>query len=154
MKKPQLLALLVLCAGSLQAQPPIKSVDQEGNITYSDKPAADAVSTTVVPMDPGPGEEEMKAAQERVKKTREEAEKAAAERKALEEKRAAEKKAAQEQKAARPEVIIIQEESGYPAYYRNPPLITPRPPGTAPGKPDHPVYKPRPPVTTPVIRPR
>ena len=163
MKSTRILTLamaLALYSGA-QAQAPVKSVDEKGNVTYSDKPAEGAVSATVVPVSPGPSDEEVQAAQERVKQTREQAEKAEQERKALEEKRAAERAAAEERKAANPEVIIIREEGGYPAYYNNPPLITPRPPGTSPGKPDHPAYqpenpinKPRPPVSIPVIRPR
>jgi len=151
MKHFQLLAAIITLVffPGTQAQSPIKSVDEKGQVTYSDKPMEDAVSATVVPVQPGPDEEQVKAARERAERIKEQANKAEAGRKALEE----EREAARERKAATPEVII-KEESGYPAYYRNPPLITPNPPETTPGKPDHPAYRPRPPATTPVLRPR
>ncbi len=155
MKNFQVLAMVstLACFPGAQAQSLIKSVDEKGQVTYSDKPVQGAVSATVVPIQPGPDEERIKAARERAERISEQADKAAAERQALEDEREAAREAAREKKAATPE-IIIKEEGGYPAYYRNPPLITPNPPGTGPGKPDHPVYKPRPPVTTPVLRPR
>jgi hypothetical protein len=163
MKSTKILTLATALAlySVVQAQTPIKSVDEKGNVTYSDKPAEGAVSTAVVPVSPAPSDEEVQAARDRARQTREQAEKAEADRKALEAKREAERAAARERKAANPEVVIIKEEGGYPAHYRNPPLITPRPPVISPGKPDHPAYQPenpinqpRPPVSIPVIRPR
>jgi hypothetical protein len=140
------------------AQTPIKSVDKSGNVTYSDKPAEDAVSAKKVPIDPAPAPEQIKAAKERVEKIQEQADAAEKSRKEAEAKRLAEQEAARKREEAKPEVIVIKEgHSGYPVY-NNPPLITPppiqkppqqRPPGN---KPDHPAYKP-PTATPPTILP-
>lgn len=106
---------------SLPAQTPIKSVDQSGNVTYSDKPTVDAASSTEMQIDAGPTESQIEEAKERSKKTIDSAEKAQAERDALAAEREAERqKAAEDRAAQKPEVIIIKDEGYYPAY--NPPL--------------------------------
>jgi len=157
------LLLLTLLMGSwAQAQTPLKSVDEQGNVTYSDQPVPDAVKTEAVPVQPGPSEEEVKAARERIEKTEEMADEARKAREAREKEREEARRAAE---AAKPEVVIIKEESGgYYPEYRNPPLITPgRPtnpihrPNPSRPKPEHPAYRPpgaspptaRPPVATP-----
>jgi len=160
MKRFLALSALLVVASVARAQPPIKSMDEAGNVTYSDKPLPDAVKTEVVPVQPGPGEDEVKAAQERIEKTEKMAEEARAARKAREKEREEARKAAE---AAKPEVVIIKEESGggYYPEYSNPPLITPgrpgkpihRPPPSQP-RPEHPAYRPpgsRPPVSRPPI---
>ncbi len=98
-------------------------MDEQGNVTYSDQPVPEAVKTEVVPVQPGPSEEEVKAAKERLEKTEEMADEARKAREAREKEREEARKAAQ---ATKPDVVIIKEESGgyYPEYY-NPPLITP-----------------------------
>lgn len=150
----------LMFSSAILGQSPIKSVDEQGNVTYSDRPLPGAVKSETVPVDPAPSEEEVQAARERLEKTEKMAEEA---RRAREEKQ---KKLEEERKAreaAKPEVVIIQEGSGggyYPEYV-NPPLIPPdrpRPPlqkPDRPGQPDHPAYRPpgmRPPVVLPQPR--
>lgn len=153
--------LLIACGftlvsvASLHAEIPIKSVDQSGNVTYSDKPTADAVSSTEVQIDAGPSESQVKEAENRSKQTMNAADKAQAERNAL----TAERKKSAENKADRsPETVVIGNESGYPVY--NPPLgpgpPIAIPPGTGDGA-QHPIYTPpvaRPPIARPMPSPR
>ena len=162
MKETRKMALLltVLAISPLAgSQTPIKSVDEQGNVTYSDQPVSDAVKTEVVPVQPGPSEEEVKAAKERLEKTEEMADEARKAREAREKEREEARKAAE---ATKPDVVIIKEESGgyYPEYY-NPPLITPgRPtkpihrPNPSKPNPEHPAYRPpgtRPPMARPPV---
>ncbi len=155
--KISIFIMILLVGGSVLAGDPQKYVDEEGHVTYSDKPVPGAVRSETVPVDPAPDPAEVEAARERIEKTEALAEKARQEREAREQER---EKARREAEAAKPEVVIIQEESAggyYPEYY-NPPLITPvRPdpgqrPGIGPGRPDHPAYRPpgqRPPLGRP-----
>jgi ABC-type hemin transport system substrate-binding protein len=162
MKSPELLALctlsLALSAMAL-AETPIKSVDEAGNVTYSDKPLENAVSTTVVPVDPAPDPERVEEARKQVDKIREQADAAEKARKEAEAERRKKEEAAAQLKASQPEVVIIQEDHGGYPVYNNPPLITPpaRPRPPAGSKPDHPAYRPpgsRPPTILPVPKPR
>ncbi len=144
-------SITLAIAGNLQAEAPVKSVDSAGNITYSDKPTADAASSSVVPVDAGPTESQVEAAQQRAEKTSAQADKAQAEREALTNKRASERKqAAQEKSAQMPETI--EESSGYPVYDQplrpKPPIA--KPPGNGG---DHPAYTP-PGARPPIVRPR
>ena len=167
MSKKRKMALLwtALAIGPLvSAQTPVKSVDEQGNVTYSDQPVPDAVMTETVPVQSGPSEEEVKAARERIEKTEEMADEARKAREAREKEREEARRAAE---AAKPEVVIIKEESGgYYPEYSSPPLITPgRPtnpihrPNPSQPKPEHPAYRPpgtrpptaRPPVVTPPV---
>ncbi len=150
--------LCALFASTALAQVPVKSVDKAGNVTYADKPAEDAVSTTVVPIDPGPDPSRVEAAQEEVEHIRKQADSAEQERKAEAAKRQAAREAATAKKASQPEVIIIKEDHGGYPVYNNPPLIRPpvrpKPPGSGT---DHPAYRPpgnRPPTILPVPRSR
>ena len=109
-KRKMVLLLAVLAISPLAgSQTPIKSVDEQGNVTYSDQPVPEAVKTEVVPVQPGPSEEEVKAAKERLEKTEEMADEARKAREAREKEREEARKAAQ---AAKPDVVIIKEESG------------------------------------------
>ncbi len=142
---------------SLHAEIPIKSVDQSGNVTYSDRPTADAVSSTEVQIDAGPTESQVKEAENRSQQTMNAADKAQAERDALTAKREAERKKAAENKADRsPETVVIGNESGYPVY--NPPPGSKPPVAIPPGNgPQHPIYTPpvaRPPIARPMPSPR
>ena len=144
---------------SLHAEIPIKSVDQSGNVTYSDSPTADAVSSTEVQIDAGPSESEVEEAEKRSRQTIDAADEAQAERDALTAKRDAErKKAAQDRADQAPETVVIGNESGYPAY--DPPLGSRPPIAIPPGTGDgaqHPIYTPpvaRPPIARPMPSPR
>jgi hypothetical protein len=66
--KPALLLYGIILASAsfnLLAQAPIKSVDQAGNVTYSDKPVVGAKSTSNVAIEPGPSGTEIEAAEKR-----------------------------------------------------------------------------------------
>lgn len=146
------LSLAVFCSGDLLAQTPIKSIDQAGNVTYSDRATADAVSSTEVEIQPGPSESQVEESEQRLQRTVDQADKAQAERDALAKRREAERK---EAAASKPDTIVIKNEGGYPVY--NPPLGSRPPVGIPPstGKPVHPIYKPpavRPPTATPAPR--
>lgn len=52
----------------LLANSPIKSVDESGNVTYSDKAPADAVSVKKVPLHAGPSKSEINTAQKQAAK--------------------------------------------------------------------------------------
>lgn len=124
--------LTLVSVTSLLAAAPIKSVDQSGNVTYSEKPTADAVSSTEMQIDTGPTQNQIEEAKKRSQQIIDSAEKAQAERDALSAER---KKAAEDKAAQTPDVIVIESESGYPAYNRRlgsrPPVATPpivRPP--------------------------
>lgn len=146
MKHSNLLIGICLCflyASTIWAQTPVKSVDKAGNITYSDKPVDGALSTTVVPIDPGPDPSQVEAAQEEVEQIRKQADSAEQERKAETAKRKAASEAAAAEKASQPEAIIVEEDHGGYPVYNDPPLIRPpvrpQPPGSGT---DHPAYRP------------
>jgi len=146
--------LALVCNGSLLAQTPIKSIDQAGNVTYSDRAATDAVSATEVQIDPGPSESQVEESEQRLQRTLDQADQAQAERDALAKKREAER---QEAAAKKPETIVIQKEGGYPVY--NPSLGSRPPAGIPPstGAPQHPIYNPpgtKPPIAVPLPAPR
>lgn len=145
-----LLCSVLLLPVGLKAQTPIKSIDKAGNVTYSDRPLPDAVSTHTVAVDPGPSENEREAARERTRRTLELLGEAEAQRKAREEEREKKRQAA---KATKPDVVIIKEEVhndyysgyGYPPSLRSP--LRPKPPL----QPELPIY--RPPVRPPMVQP-
>jgi hypothetical protein len=59
---------LVLIAGSLAAQTPVyKSIDAEGNVSYSSRPPESAAGVERVPLDPAPTESQRQQAEERVR---------------------------------------------------------------------------------------
>lgn len=142
---------------SLHAEIPIKSVDQAGNVTYSDRPTADAVTSTEVQIEAGPTESQVEEAEKRSRQTKDAADAAQAERDALTAKQEAERKKAAEDKADRsPETVVIGNESGYPVY--NPPPGSLPPIAIPPGNgPQHPIYTPpvaAPPIARPMPSPR
>ncbi|WP_456404840.1 DUF4124 domain-containing protein [Thiolapillus sp.] len=162
MKSPALMAIctlsLALSAMAL-AETPIKSVDEAGNVTYSDKPVENAISATVVPVDPALDPERVEEARKQVEKIKEQADAAEKARKKAEAERRQQEQAAAQQQASQPEVIIIQEDHGGYPVYNNPPLIKPpaRPRPPIGSKPDHPAYRPpgsRPPTILPIAKPR
>lgn len=132
---------------SLFAQGPVKSVDESGNVTYSDRPTSDAVSSTEVSIQPGPSQSEIDAAKQRADQMKEQADQAQAEREAATKKQAMERKATEVRKPE-PESV---EASGYPAYKKparpTPPIARPPTSGS-----DHPDFQPS--VNTPRAIPR
>lgn len=119
---------------------PVKSVDEHGNVTYSDKPVQGAAAVSKVPIVPGPSEAEVDAAEQQADKTIKAAKKVNQENKAAQEKKKAEQ--------AKLEATSDSEQSpsSYPYYNRHPvrphpPVHKPRPPG----------YKPRPPGNRPPV---
>ena len=122
---------------------PVKSVDEHGNVTYSDKPVQGAAAVSKVPIVPGPSEAEVDAAEQQADKAIKAAKKIHQENKAAQEKKKAEQAKSESEDASDSE----QSSSSYPYYYRNrvrphPPVHKPRPPG----------HKPRPPVNLPTPR--
>ncbi|WP_457668808.1 DUF4124 domain-containing protein [Thiolapillus sp.] len=168
MKRSQMVALsslFFLLPAMTLAETPIKSVDEAGNVTYSDKPVENAVSATVVPVDPAPDPQRVEEAKTRAEKIKEQADAAEKARKEAEAERRDKEEATAQRKASQPEIVIIKEDHGGYPVYNNPPLITPpsrpRPPGRPNppigSKPDHPAYRPpgsHPPTILPVPGPR
>jgi hypothetical protein len=60
--------LLAVVAPGVSAQPVYKSVDAEGNVTYSDTPGADAASVEAAPLLPAPSTEQVERARERIER--------------------------------------------------------------------------------------
>ncbi len=147
---------ILTSATNLLAESPIKSIDRADNVTYSDRPTAGAASSTEVQIDAGPTESQVAAAKKRAQKIIESADKAQADRKALvRERQQQREKDAQDNAAQEPDVIGIENENRYPAYY--PPPVS-RPPVAIPpgGGPEHPVYRPpsiQPPIAWPLTSP-
>ena len=145
-----IVSLSLMLSTPLVTKPPIKSIDEEGNMTYSDKPVQNTVPATVMPIQPALSEKE---AQEQREKIEKQADSAEADRKKAEARHQA-KQEDKQKKAASPEAVIIKEDDNgsYYPIYDNPPMIRPpvrpRPPGF---KPDLPIYPPgeRPPTSRP-----
>ena len=135
--------LIFLLTVSTAQAAPVKSVDEHGNVTYSDEPVAGAVATEVVPVDPAPPEERVEAAKERAEEIQRLADEARQERLKKEELAAKERA---EKAKAEPKVIVIDNSKNdnggyfYPRYYPGgpikPPVVRPptqpKPPETSP----------------------
>ena len=123
---------------------PVKSVDEHGNVTYSDNPVQGAAAVSKVPIVPGPSEAEVDAAEQQADKTIKAAKKISQENKAAREK----KKAEQEKLKADSDSkeLDTPQQSRYPYYDRYP--VRPRPPIHKPRPPGH---KPRPPGNRPPV---
>jgi len=122
---------------------PVKSVDEHGNVTYSDKPVQGAAAVSKVPIVPGPSEAEVDAAEQQADKTIKAAEKINQENKAAREKKKAEQ--AKSKAASDSKQLDATPPSSYPYRYPvrpYPPVHKPRPPG----------HKPRPPGNRPTPR--
>ncbi len=61
-------SILFFMSTPSQTNSPVKSVDAEGNVTYSDKPVANAKKVTKVPIHKGPSDNEINAAQQQANK--------------------------------------------------------------------------------------
>ena len=127
---------------------PVKSVDEHGNVTYSDKPVQGAAAVSKVPIVPGPSEAEVDAAEQQADKTIKAAKKITQENKAAREK----KKAEQEKSKAASDAKQLDTAPTGNSYYYPPvrprlPVHKPRPPGHKPRPPGI-----RPPVNLPAPR--
>jgi len=60
--------LLAMLAGTAAAEQIYKSVDAEGNVTFSSQPPANSVSVDQVSVQPGPSEAAQREAQERMQR--------------------------------------------------------------------------------------
>lgn len=151
---PALIAaiLVVSCAASteLMAEPVYRSVDAAGEVSFSSKPPASAVEVEEVVFEPGPTEEEISAARERMQEQIDNAER-------LSESRRADQAARQEQLDQRryENPPYPQQQADDPDYYGYPYRY-----GYRPGYPHRPV-KPPPPVepapvtsSTPALLPK
>ena len=165
---PALLALLCLAIPGMAETPVYKSVDEAGNVTYSDRPPSDAVQTETMtiekPQDTG-NTPDAKTRQERMKKQADELARSRKEREAEREKRAREKTPPSPPAPANPQDERTVEHDGFywPGYPYRPPAYRPphrpphqRPPGQRPPvKPRPPGQRPpaqRPPVQRPPVQ--
>jgi hypothetical protein len=109
------LLVLVLLSGVAAAEQIYRSVDAEGNVTFSNQPPANAVSVDKVDVQPGPSEAAQREAQERMQRQEETAQE-------LGEARAS--RAKQQAVAPAPEAVVpvepLNQDYVYP--YENTPL--------------------------------
>ena len=105
MRAPTLLSvtLLTLLTGLQQsgsAQQVFRSVDSQGNISYSDAPPADASQTQTIDLPPGPTEEQVEQAQQRTRELKESVDQLTSEREAREKVQAEKRREQQERERA------------------------------------------------------
>lgn len=171
-----MIARLLVVAGLLTALPVAaqqvyKSVDANGNVTYSSTPPPDARAAEPVDLPPTPPAAEIEAAQQREKSLQELGDQLSQERQELEAKRAEERKAVREEAALQQPAQTPADSGddwgygwwipGYPNYRPHPHPRPPYPPRPVPPRPDrdptappdHPAYWPREPVLPPVTGP-
>ena len=137
-----LLQSVYLSSFSFAANSPVKSVDAEGNVTYSDKPVPDAKKVSKVSIHPGPSSDEIDAAKQQ-------AEKNISSAKEIDKKNTAEQKKqkhpskAPETKKQHDDTVIISGTHKRPHYGTKP---RPKPPidrpGINPPTPQHPIARP------------
>lgn len=137
---------------AIHAETAIRSVDERGHVTYSDKPVPDAVKSETVPLAPAPDPQAVEAARQEAERAGELADELRRERR----ERQAERRAAEAAETPPPPPPAAEESGGQPVWVERPllrprpPVSKPRPPGA--GKPDHPAFRPpagrpRPPAT-------
>ncbi len=116
---------------SLQAgEAPMKYVDKEGRVIYSDRPVPGAVKKEAVRLPPAPHPDEMKAAQARTEKARKMIEEGRKEREKREKERQA--KARERDREAAKVVIDKKESTGWMSIWRRPGNYPPVRPGVPP----------------------
>jgi hypothetical protein len=111
------LLALALLSGAVAADPIYRSVDAQGNVTFSNKPPANAVTVDKVDVQPGPSEAAQREAQERMQRQEEAAQ-------SLEEARASRAKQ-QEEQAAPPAPEAVEPVEPLNQYYDYPYADTP-----------------------------
>ena len=138
----------LLFAGTCVAQTLYKSVDEQGHVTYSETPPADAVETKSVPIAPGPSRENAERARERARAMAEEADtkyqelmerrKEEEEARKKAERERADREAAERQRAADESSYEGPYPYGWRWPYPYPPIRPPIPP-----RPTHPIVPPK-----------
>ncbi len=145
---PTLLVLLCLAIPGMAETPVYKSVDEAGNVTYSDRPPSDAVQTETMtiekPQDTG-NIPDAKTRQEQMKKQADELANSRRAREAEREKRAREKSPPPTPASPQDERAVEHDGFYWPGYPYRPPAY--RPPHRPPGQ--RPPVKPRPPAQRP-----
>jgi hypothetical protein len=145
---------LSLLSGGVYSQSVYKSVDESGNVIFSDAPPESAVITEAVDVPPGPSEESIEQAREEVKEVSKRADELEERRLQKEQARRAEERERQQQTWIAPPAES-REDNPSPYWYPAYPAYPSRPhrpyPPQYPGS-DHPAYtpgrpgpKPRPP---------
>ena len=143
-----LLSFLLALASGLATAQVYRSVDEKGNVIYSDKPPPDAVESTPVEIQPGPTEAQVQEAQERVEADRERLEAQRALREAEEAKRREERARRAEAAAAAQPQPGNSEDPDARAWWRyrgaRPPPLRPEQPveGSRVPTGDHPAFRP------------
>jgi hypothetical protein len=143
-------SLLVLAASApgLTMAQVYRSVDEAGNVIYSDKPPPDAVESTPVEIQPGPTEAQVQEAQERVDADRQRLDAQRAAREAEEVRRREERARRAEAAAAAQPRPGSSEDPDARAWWRHrgtrPPPLQPEQPIESPRVPtgDHPAFWP------------
>ena len=129
------LFLSVLTGAPLLADQVFKSVDDEGNITYSATPLQDAAQVQAIELVPGPSEQQMQDAKARAERIQQNVDEMTERRKqreeGLRERREQARKEARQETARTegPDDRYYGYRRGYPLY---PGPILPRPPGLEP----------------------
>ncbi len=148
MKQLMLLPALLFVSQAAMAEGTLyKSVDQKGNVTYSDSPPKDAVVSKPVAVDPGPSADQVRAAEKRVRAMEEKAEEMARERAQRPvEKPQLEPAPVPVDGSAEDESIVTTDEG------RIRDKVLQRVPNESPGGGQHPIYNPGLPAQLPAIR--
>jgi len=84
MHRQILLVMLLVPSIALAAEPIYKSVDEQGNVTYSAQPPATGAKSETIAVPPPPSEEDVQRAEEQASKVKVQAEELEKERKARE----------------------------------------------------------------------
>ncbi len=171
MLKPGSLAIALLIPMLFPALSPaetiIKSVDEEGNVTFSDQPPAQGQQHETIRLQVDrPSEAEAEAARKRHEQLSKTADTLARERRKKEEARRRQAAEQRKRELEQPQVIVIEKDQGDPYYWPGAPVrpvrpIKPgqpgiRPPGQRPPGQRPPVVRPpiqRPPAGRPPARP-
>ena len=145
-KRLPIAVLLLIGLGTAMADKIYKSVDAEGNVTYSSEPPDDSVNVERIRVAPSPGEEQLRAAQERERRISESANTLADQREQREEARRKADREAAERRAAEAQRQPTYEERrrdryyyGYPGLWYPIPPLHPGQPGRPPHRPHHPI---------------
>ena len=154
-KRLPIAILLLIGMSTAMADKIYKSVDADGNVTYSSQPPDDSVNVERIRVAPSPGEEELRAAQERERRISESANTLADQREQREEaRRKADREAAERQAAEAQRQPTYEERRRDRYYYGYPGLWYPIPP-LHPGQPGRPPHRPHHPIAPgkPVVSP-
>lgn len=128
--------LLAFISINLSANSPVKSVDADGNVTYSDKPVSNSATVTKVPIHSGPSDNEIEAARQQAQKNIQTAEQIDASNAAEKKQAALKPKPATKPQQKQPDIIINANPQrpvyGIPPRRPGSRLPLQRPPGTNP----------------------